>query len=115
MGQIAQHLDREGFLKRAVVREVLLPDGKTICIRALPASMIASAVKDNVNEVFEPANLLVKSLCDSDGKLLFASEETDLVMTVDHMTLKLLLDSIMELNGFSSTAKGDVGQAEKNS
>jgi hypothetical protein len=101
-------LDREGFLQRAVIREVPLPDGAAVCIRALSASLLVAGA-DAAAGVFEPANLLVHSLCDASGRLLFAEEEKNAAMTVDHMALKIILDAILDLNGLKAE-----GAPEKN-
>lgn len=113
MGQ-AKPLDREGFMKRAVIRNVTLEDGSVVCIRALPASLIVSGA-ENAAKTFESANLLVQSLCDEEGELLFAEGETDQAMTIDHMSLKLLLDEILDLNGLKPPKEGEKETAEKNS
>ena len=113
MGQLAKPLGREAFLKRAVVKEVTLPNEDILCIRALPASFFISKDKDDMKS-FETDNLLVLSLCDQDGKLLFEGDEKDLVMTVDHMSLKVLMDAIIDLNGLSTAAKGGMEAVEKN-
>ena len=107
MGEKAKVLDREGFLKRAVIREVSLSDGSIVYIRALSASTIVAGA-DGAN-VFAPANLLVHSLCDADGKLLFAEGDAGGVMAVDHMALKLILDAVLDLNGLKAE-----GAPEKN-
>ena len=108
MGEKQKILDREGFLKRAVIRQVPLSDGSIVCIRALSASTIVSGA-DSVANAFEPASLLVKSLCDADGKLLFEEGETGEAMAVDHMALKTILDAILDLNGLKTE-----GAPEKN-
>jgi hypothetical protein len=108
MGEKLKTLDRDGFLRRAVIREVALPGGANVCIRALSASVIVAGA-ENAADVFEPANLLVCSLCDENGKLLFGEGEKSEAMTVDHMALKIILDAIMELNGLKSE-----GAPEKN-
>ncbi|MDR2696035.1 MAG: hypothetical protein LBC79_06615 [Deltaproteobacteria bacterium] len=108
MDERLKTLDREGCLRRAVIREVLLPDGSSVCIRALSASVIVSGV-DNAADVFEPANLLVHSLCDESGRPLFGEGEKSEAMSVDHMALKVILDAIVELNGLKAG-----GAPEKN-
>ncbi|MCL1940031.1 MAG: hypothetical protein FWG04_05160 [Desulfovibrionaceae bacterium] len=112
MGERMKALDRDGFLKRAVIREVSLPDGSTVCIRALPASMLVAGA-DSAASVFEPANLLVRSLCDENGALLFRDDEKSEIMAVDHMALKAILDAILELNGLGRH-ETEAGSAEKN-
>ena len=104
-----QSLDRDGFLKRAVIREVSLPDGSTVCIRALPASLIVSGSATVDESVFAPANLLLHSLCGADGRLLFGENDKEAVMAVDHMALKIILDAILDLNGLAPE-----GALEKN-
>ena len=107
-------LDREGFLKRIVTRPVTLPDGSVVCIRALPASLIVSGAEDAA-KTFESANMLVQSLCDENGKLLFAEEEKELALTIDHMALKVILEEIVEINGLNPpTDKGEKGEPGKN-
>ena len=106
-------LDREGFLKRIVTRPVPLPDGSVVCIRALPASMIVSGAEDAA-KTFESANMLVQSLCDENGKLLFGEGEKQEAMTIDHMALKILLDEILDLNGLKPPKEGEEGAPEKN-
>ena len=112
MGERLKFLDRDGFLKRIVIREVSLPDGTVVCIRALSAGAIIAGA-DNAGDSFEPANLLVKSLCDADGRLLFAESDKNKVMEVDHMALKVILDAILEMNGLKRNEDG-TGSAEKN-
>lgn len=106
-------LDREGFLKRIVTRPVALPDGSVVCIRALPASLIVSGAED-AEKTFESANMLVQSLCDEHGTLLFAEGEKDQAMTIDHMALKVILNEIIDLNGLKTPTKGEAGAPEKN-
>ena len=107
-------LDREGFLKRIVIRSEPLPDGSVVCIRALPASLIVSGAEDAA-KTFESANMLVQSLCDEDGKLLFAEGEKDQAMTIDHMALKVILEEIVEINGLNPPTKdGEEGEPGKN-
>jgi hypothetical protein len=110
MGERAQSLDREGFLQRAVIREVSLPGGSIVCIRALPASALVSGA-DGEADAFAPANLLIKSLCDENGRLLFKEGEGDVVMSVDHMALKSILNAILDLNGLATAQEGsDLGK-----
>jgi hypothetical protein len=108
VGDKTKILDRDGFLNRAVIREVPLSDGSSVCIRALPASAIVAGAQDAAS-AFEPANLLVQSLCDANGKLLFAQGDTSGVMAVDHLALKTILDAILDLNGLRAQ-----GAPEKN-
>ena len=110
---VKKPLDREGFLKRIVTRPVPLPDGSVVCIRALPASLIVSGAEDAA-KTFESANMLVQSLCDEDGKLLFGAGEKDQAMTIDHMALKVILEEIVDLNGLKSPKEGEEGAPEKN-
>jgi hypothetical protein len=109
----AKPLDRDGFLKRAVTRDVFLSDGAVVRIRALPASMIVQGVAD-AKEVFDPANLLVKSLCDANGALMFSEGEKNEALTVDHQSLKTILDAIVELNGLGAGDTAGADAAEKN-
>ena len=106
-------LDREGFLKRIVTRPATLPDGSVVCIRALPASLIVSGAEDSTN-TFESANMLVQSLCDEHGTLLFSEGEKDQAMTIDHMALKVILEEILDLNGLKPAKEGEAGAPEKN-
>lgn len=108
-------LDREGFLKRIVTKDVPLPDGSLVCIRALPASLIVSGA-ENSSETFATANMLVQSLCDEHGNLLFGDgeDEKDQAMTVDHLSLKIILDAIVDLNGLRPPKEGEEGEPEKN-
>lgn len=106
-------LTRDGFMKRVVVKEVGLPDGQTVCIRILPASFIVAGADDAAN-IFEPANLLVHSLCEADGELMFAEGEQGEAMAVDHMALKVILDAILDLNGLRFSQEGEAGAPEKN-
>ena len=108
-----QPLTRDGYLNRAVVKVVPLDDGNCVCIRALPASMIVHGAED-AKETFSAANMLVNSLCDEDGALLFAEGEKDLVMRVDHVALKKILDAIAEMNALKPAGDGEAGVAEKN-
>ena len=107
MGERLKALDRVGFLNRAVIREVPLPDGSLVCIRALSASTIVAGA-DSSAGVFETSNLIVQSLCDMDGTLLLGESDKSAVMNVDHMALKTILEAVLELNGLK-----DAG-AEKN-
>lgn len=105
-------LDRDGYLKRVFTQPVELSDGAVVNIRALPASLIINGVQDT--SLFEPANLLVQSLCDDSGKRLFEDGEKDQAMTIDHSSLRAVLDAIMTLNGLQSAKAGEVGDVEKN-
>lgn len=109
-----QPMNREQYMKRAAMRQVELPDGSIVCIRALPASLIVSGADDA--QIFASANLLVHSLCDAHGKLLFTPEEKDLTMSIDHMGLKAVLDAIIDLNGLKPPAEdsGNTDVPEKN-
>lgn len=106
-------LDRESFLKRAVIREVSLADGAVVCIRALPAGVIVAGGEE-AKKAFEPANLLTHSLCDENGARLFAEEETDLALTIDHSSLSTLMKEILDLNGLRPVKNGEAEDAEKN-
>ena len=108
-------LNREEYLKRVSKRQVPLPDGSVVCIRALPASLIVAGA-DDAATTFEAANLLVQSLCDEDGELLFTPDEKDMAMTIDHIGLKAVLDAITDLNGLKPPAEGEAegADAEKN-
>lgn len=111
---VKKALDREAYLKRVAKRHVPLPDGSVVCIRALPASLIVSGAEEAA-KTFEAANLLVQSLCDEDGTLLFGPEETAMAMTIDHVGLKAVLDAIVDLNGLKPPAgKGVTDDAGKN-
>jgi len=107
-------LSKDAFLKRVVTRVVELDAENSVCIRALPASMIISGIGND--SVFEPANLLVQSLCDSNGALLFAEEDKSRAMTIDHMALKKILEAIIDLNGLRPDEAGTAvtGGPEKN-
>lgn len=105
-------LDRDGYLKRAFTRPVELSDGAIVNIRALPASLIVSGAQDT--SLFEPANLLVQSLADENGQRLFADGEKSEAMTIDHTSLRVILDAIMELNGLQTANDGTAGDVEKN-
>jgi len=107
MGERLKALDRDGFLHRAVIKEVFLPDGSLVYIRALSASTIVAGA-DSAAGVFETSNLIVKSLCDMNGTLLLEDGDKNAVMNVDHMALKTILEAVLELNGLK-----DAG-AEKN-
>ena len=102
-------LDREGFLKRFTFSDVKLTDGSVVRIRALPASYIVNSA----DESFSAANLLVHSLCDEDGELMFTKAESDQAMSVDAASLKTLIDAIIDLNGLKR-ADDETGSAEKN-
>ena len=106
-------LDREGFLKRVLIKEVPLADGAVVCIRALPASQIVKGAEEAAT-TFESANLLVHSLCDETGTLLFADDEKAEAMTLDHKSLKTVLDAILDLNGLKPPKEGEAGAPEKN-
>lgn len=111
MGQVAKPLTREGFLKRYTFRDVELVDGTAVRIRALPASYIVGGAEDR----FTPANLLINSLCDEGGALMFAAGEDDKAMTVDGASLKTIMDAILDLNGLAPSASGgEASAAEKN-
>ncbi|MDL2280150.1 hypothetical protein LJC15_05795 [Desulfovibrio sp. OttesenSCG-928-G11] len=110
---IVKPLDREGYLNRAVIKQIPLPDGSVVCIRALPASLIVSGAED-ATKTFESANMLVQSLCDENGKPLFTEGEKDQAMTIDHMALKVILKEILDLNGLRPPKEGEEGAPEKN-
>ena len=109
MGEKLKPLGRDGFLKRAVVREVPLSDGSVVCIRALPASYIIGGAEDR----FSAVKLLASSLCDESGALMFAEGEGEQAMTVDGASLKNIMAAIMDLNGLKRS-EGEAGEAEKN-
>ena len=108
-----QPLNREGFLKRVVVKEVRLDEESSVCIRALPAKILVEGDNDS-KDTFATANLLVNSLCDANGQLLFADGEKDQALSVDHVALRKLIDAIIELNGLKSPVEGETSMAEKN-
>lgn len=110
---LVKPLNREAYMKRAATRQVPLVDGCVVCIRALPASLIVAGV-DNADKTFESANLLVHSLCDEDGTLLFGPDEKDMAMTIDHVGLKAVLDAIVDLNGLKAPRDGQEEAAGKN-
>lgn len=105
-------LDRDGYLKRVFTQPVELSDGAIVNIRALPASIIVNGAQDA--SLFEPANLLVQSLVDEQGKRLFEDGEKDQAMTIDHTSLRAVLDAIMALNGLQPAKEGEAGDVEKN-
>lgn len=107
-------LNRESFLKRVVVEPVELSNGDTVYIRALPASMIVGVDQDALGENLKAGNMLVHSLCDADGKRLFADDEGTAALTVDLASLKVLTDAINTLNGFTASRSDTQEQAEKN-
>lgn len=106
-------LNRESYLKRSIVREVPLADGAVICIRALPASAIVNGAEDPV-KTFTSENLLVQSLCDSEGNLLFADGEQGEAMRIDHASLRIIMDAILDLNGLRPAKGGKEEGPEKN-
>ena len=107
-------LSREAFLKRIVIKSVQLDGGSTVCIRALPASMIVGTKEEDASKVFEAANLLAHSLCDENGNLFFSGEEKDKVMTVDHVSLKKIMDAIVDLNGLNPGKNSEESDPGKN-
>lgn len=109
MGEKLKTLDREGFLKRFSFRDAQLPDGSIVRIRALPARYVVDGPEDR----FSPEKLLLHSLCDENGELLFAEDEGEQVMAVDSASLKVILDAVLELNGLARSEDG-TGSAEKN-
>ena len=106
-------LNRESFLKRVVVEAVELPNGDTVYIRAVPASMVISGDKESVAKNLESGNMLVQSLCDADGTRLFNDGENNDALTIDLASLNVITRAINKLNGFTL---GDDAQeqAEKN-
>lgn len=100
-------LDREGFLRRFSYKDVALPDGSAVRVRALPASYVV----DGPDDRFSPVNLLVSSLCDENGAPLFAGDEGEQAMAVDSASLRIILDAILDLNGLS---RDEAGAPEKN-
>ena len=109
MGERQKTLDRDGYMKRFSFKDTELPDGSIVRIRALPASYIV----DGAEERFSPMSLLVNSLCDENGVLMFAENEGEQAMTVDGASLKIIMDAIMELNGLNRSGD-EAGSAEKN-
>ncbi len=107
MGGQPKTLDRDGFLKRFSFRDAALPDGSIVRIRALPARYVVDGPEDR----FSPVKLLVNSLCDENGELLFADDEGDQAMSVDSASLKIILDAVLDLNGLK---RDEAGAAEKN-
>jgi hypothetical protein len=109
MGERAKVLDRDGYLKRFAFKDAELPDGSIVRIRALSASYVIDGAEDR----FSPAKLLVNSLCDENGGLLFAEHESEQAMDVDSASLKNIMDAILELNGLKGS-EDEAGSAEKN-
>lgn len=107
MGENLRTLDREGFLKRFSFKDAALPDGSLVRIRALPARYVVDGPEDR----FAPVKLLVGSLCDENGTLLFAENEGEQAMSVDSASLKIILDAILDLNGLK---RDESDGAEKN-
>ena len=108
----AKALNRDGYLKRVFMQPVELTDGAVVNIRALPASVIVNGAQDAA--LFEPANLLVQSLVDENGQRLFEDGEKDQAMTIDHSSLRTVLDAIVALNGLKPAKEGEAGELEKN-
>ena len=102
-------LDRDGYVKRFSFKDVGLPDGLSVRIRALPASYLLGEDEDR----FSIPSLLVNSLCDEDGALLFSESEADQAMAVDSASLKPIMDAILELNGLGRK-DDEAGSAGKN-
>ena len=109
MGQLVKPLGKDAFVRRYTFKDVELSDGAVVRIKSLPASYIVSG-KENA---FASANLLVHSLCEEDGRLMFAEGESDQAMTVDMASLNILMKAILELNGLTQ-AEGEASAAEKN-
>jgi hypothetical protein len=63
---------------------------------------------------FSSASLLINSLCDENGEPLFAAGEGEQAMTVDGVSLKIILDAILALNGLATANTGEASAAEKN-
>jgi len=106
---MARLLNREGFLNRFAFKDVELNDGATVRIRALPSSYIVSEVEGR----FASAKMLVNSLCNEDGTLMFTGEEGEQAMTIDMASLNLIMEAIVELNGLKKNI-GEASPAEKN-
>lgn len=106
-------LNREAFMKRVVVEPVELPNGDTVYIRAMPASMVVGSDKDTLTKNLESGNMLVQSLCTEDGTRMFEDGEDNEAMTIDLAALNVLLAAIYKLNGLS-VSRDAQEQAEKN-
>lgn len=106
-------LTRESYLARAVVKPVDLPDGSVVHIRALPAAMLIDSNK-STDEVFGTANMLVHSLCEADGELMFAEGEQGDAMSVDYASLQAILAAILALNGLTPVKQGETDIVEGN-
>lgn len=106
-------LNREAFMKRVVVEPVELPNGDTVYIRAMPASMVVGSDKDVIAKNLESGNMLVQSLCTEDGTRMFQDDEAKDALTIDLAALDVLLAAIFKLNGLNS-GKDAQEQAEKN-
>ena len=112
-------LDRDGFLNRKVVKLVELSGEDKVFIRALPAILIIAAAEsdEKAKEVFGSANLLLNSLCNDKGELLFnpgAPGESEAVLTIDHQALKTIMDAIVELNALKAAPEDEESAAVKN-
>lgn len=110
MDQKHKPLDRAGYVKRFSFKDAELPDGSIVRIRALPASYLV----DGPEERFSPERLLTSSLCDENGALIFAENEGEKAMSVDGVSLRIIMDAIMELNALKRNADEEAGDAEKN-
>ena len=106
-------LNREAFMKRVVVEPVELPNGDTVYIRAIPASMVVGSDKAVLAKNLESGNMLVQSLCTEDGTRMFTDGEANDALTIDLAALDVLLAAIFKLNGLTA-GKDAQEQAEKN-
>ena len=76
--QISIHNGNAGFGRTHNIRRIAVGQVALVCIRALPASYVIAGAEDR----FSPVKLLVNSLCDANGSLMFAENEGELAMAL---------------------------------
>lgn len=56
----------------------------------------------------DSCRLLVKSLCDKDGKRIFEDAETDLIKEIDALTIDRLAGEVLRINGMGGEGKEEL-------
>ena len=83
-----------------VVKEITVPVWETIYIKSFSACTRQQlfSVKENQYE-----NLVLNSVCDSEGNLLFTQDDLQAIQKISYTILDPIVHSVLDLNGMKRT------------
>lgn len=97
-------LNRDNIRTALPIKEIELPNRLTVRVKAFSAKMIADNQENE--SFFKNSQMIVSSLVDEHGEQLFKNDEADeLLQFLDLNSFNVLLNAIMEINGFGEEAE----------